>query len=100
MFYSISWWDLIPFPFLVMALRAIHFRRVVGESFSKEGAGYLALYSLSYMIIDAIRNRMGWAVFDAGMFALWAHTWWNAGGGDGMKNFLQSLVMKPAHASK
>jgi len=94
--YQFSWWDLIPLPLLILALRSMFFRRVVGQTNNKESAGYMALYSLTYMVIDIIRHRTGYAVFDAGMFALWAHSWWNSGGGDSVKNFIRSFGLKPA----
>lgn len=98
MFYSWSWWDLIPLPFLILAIRAMYFRRKVGEVLSKEGAGYMVLFSLTSLVLDVFRHRNGYAVLDAGAVAWWLYFWWNLGGGDGIKKFIQSLAPKPAYA--
>lgn len=99
MLYSWSWWDLPAIPLAVLGIRALWFKRVVGQRGNKEAAGYFALFSLYYLVTDVIRHRNGYAVFDAALFAYWVYEWWNSGGGDMVKNLLQSLVMKPAYAT-
>jgi hypothetical protein len=98
--FTITWWDFIPLPFFILAIRAMYFRRKIGEIKSSIAEGWMTLYFLSYMVINVIRHRTGYAVLDAGFAAWWGWMWWNSGGGDGIKKFIQSLSMKPAYSVK
>jgi hypothetical protein len=101
MFSDFTLWELIPWTFFGFALHASVYRRKVGESRfqNKTVNGYMALAAASYLVIDTmVKHDKGQSVLDAAFLAIYLYAWWNSGGGDGIKNFLQSLVMKPAHA--
>ena len=56
-------------------------------------------FAMGWIASGFIRIINGQAPYSDAIFAAYdLYKWWNAGGGDGIKNFLQSLVMKPAHA--
>lgn len=98
MFYDFTWWNLAPIPFFILAMHAALYRTRVGENpfWSKAVSGYMTLAFVTNLIINiAVKHDNGRAVIDAGFIALYGSMWWNSGGGDGIKNFLQSLVMKP-----
>ncbi|WMI33607.1 hypothetical protein SEA_KENREY_245 [Streptomyces phage Kenrey] len=68
----------------------------VGGNFDRIFYWWFAMGWISSAIIRIIHGQT--PIVDV-MFAVYdLYKWWNAGGGDGIKNFLQSLVMKPAHA--
>jgi len=96
MFYDWSLLDLIPLPLFILAVRALIFKRVAGQTSNKECEGYMALHSLVYLVIDIIRHWNGHAVLDSAFLAYWAYSWWNSGGGDSVKNFIRSFGLKPA----
>ncbi|QIQ63096.1 hypothetical protein SEA_MOAB_242 [Streptomyces phage Moab] len=81
--------------FLIGAYRSSHFTPVGGNRdkifYWWEGLGWTGV-----LIIRILNDS---SPYVSAMFAAYCfYRWWNAGGGDGIKNFLQSLVMKPAHA--
>lgn len=89
----------LPFVFVYFAVKAM-FKRRVGESIMNKAVyGHLALFNFAFLPVDVFMDpSTGKSVFDCAFGAYWLWCWWNAGGSDGVKNFLQSLVMNPAHA--
>lgn len=58
-------------------------------------------FAMGWIASGTIRIMNGQAPYSDVMLAAYnLYKWWNSGGGDGVKNFLQSLVMKPAYAVK
>jgi hypothetical protein len=91
-------WELIPWGFFGCAIHAMFYRRVVGQRAfeNKSVNGYMALAAGCYLVIHVvIKHDTNSALIDAAFLAMYVFAWWNSGGGDGIKNFLQSLVMKP-----
>lgn len=88
-----------PFVFAFLAVHAMFKRRVGEELFNKTVYGHMALFNFAFLPVDTFfAPSNSKAIIDCAFGAYWLYRWWNTGGGDGIKNFLQSLVMKPAHA--
>ncbi len=87
-----------PFVFAFLGVRAM-FKRRVGEGlFNKTVYGHMTLSNFAFLPVDTFfQPSNSKAIFDCVFGAYWLYRWWNAGGGDGIKSFLQSLVMKPVH---
>ncbi len=86
--------------FMVRGLMAMIYRRVGEDSLGKRVSGNFAISCAMNVIGNVIVDDSVWAVVNSALTAYWTYRWWNSGGGDGIKNFLQSLVMKPAYAVK
>jgi hypothetical protein len=87
-----------PFVFAFLAVHAMFKRRVGEELFNKTVYGHMALFNFAFLPVDTFfAPSNSKAIIDCAFGAYWLYRWWNTGGGDGIKNFLQSLVMKPAH---
>lgn len=57
--------------------------------------------AMGWLVVTAIHIAHGSSPYLSTLFFAYnLYRWWNSGGGDGVKNFLQSLAMKPAHAVK
>jgi len=92
------WADVIALGIIAIGFWRALYRCPVGMNPDRIMYWYMGC---GWTTLGVIRTYEGFyvsAAIDAGFAAYDFYRWWNAGGGDGIKNFLQSLVMKPAHA--
>lgn len=91
----VAFLNMIPFIFAILAVRAM-FKRRVGEGLlNKTVYGHMTLFNFAFLPVDMFFDPSnGKAVFDCAFGAYWLYCWWNAGGGDGVKNFAESLAPK------
>jgi hypothetical protein len=96
--FHFNWFDLIALGLIVYGGWKSIYRLPLGMNPVRISAWYAGLAWTVLGIVRIYEGRHASAAIDAGLAAYEFYRWWNSGGGDGVKNFLQSLVMKPAYA--
>ncbi|AZU97284.1 hypothetical protein SEA_FRANCOB_243 [Streptomyces phage Francob] len=96
--FHFSPFDVIGVGIMIYGFWKAFYRCPVGMNSSRILYWYCAWAWVFLGVVRIAEGRYANAVLDAGFAAYDFYRWWNSGGDEGVKNFLQSLVMKPAHA--